>query len=92
MTFTCKKTENCFSDSQTYEYKLPVTMEQFRTLLDESWSQRCNQKLRRPVFLAEKGNVRLKGVLAGTNLRVSYLDSVWQQEKQTFESWLEGIQ
>jgi len=89
MIFECKKIENCFADSQTYEYKLPVTAEDFLQLLGEGWDTRCNHKLRRPVFLAEGHGLRIKGTLAGNLIRVSFPDASWEQEKISFEEWME---
>lgn len=40
MNFEVKKTENCFADSQTYEYRLPMTSQEFLSLLDGSWQTR----------------------------------------------------
>lgn len=91
MTFTCKKTENCFSDAQTYEYALPITVEELSVMFPPDWQQRCNRKLRRPVLLAECGQIRLKGILAGKTVRVSYADTSWEQEKAVFEHWLEEL-
>lgn len=88
MNFECKKTENCFSDSQTYEYRLPITAESFLHTLDGTWQTRCNLKLRRPVFLAERNGVHIKGILAGTVIRVSFPNDSWEAHKKLFE---EGI-
>ena len=88
MKFDCKKTENCFADSQTYEYRLPVTAEEFLKFLDETWQTRCNQKLRRPVFIAEKSGTRIKGILAGNIIRVSFLNNSWEILKNNFEEWM----
>lgn len=88
MKFDCKKTENCFADSQTYEYRLPVTAEEFLKFLDETWQTRCNQKLRRPVFIAEKSGTRIKGILAGNIIRVSFLNDSWEILKNNFEEWM----
>jgi len=90
MTFDCAKTENCFQDSQTYEYRLPVTGEAFCAFLS-GWSVRCNAKLRRPIFSADKNGVNIKGVLAYNLIRVSFPSSRWEQEKADFEKWLGGI-
>jgi len=87
MTFTVKKTENCFSDAQTYEYLLPVTGEALLALLPE-WQIRENRKLRRPVGIAEKDGVTVKTVLSGTTARISFPDSRWQAAKDEFERWL----
>ena len=87
MTFTVKKTENCFSDAQTYEYLLPITGEELLALLPD-WQIRENRKLRRPVGIAEKDGVTVKTVLAGSTARVSFPDSCWQAAKEDFERWL----
>ena len=90
MNYTCKKIENCFADSKTWEYVLPITAETFLQLLDGSWQKRCNRKLRRPVFIAEgEGNrIRIKGILAGTTIRVSFHNDDWERLKKQFELFL----
>lgn len=89
MNYTCKKTENCFSDSQTWEYNLPVTAEAFAALLDNTWEKRYNHRLRRPVFLAERAEIKIKGILAGTIIRVSFQNDKWEILKKTFEQFLQ---
>lgn len=91
MNFKCQKTENCFSDSQTYEYGLPITAQEFMNLLDDSWQIRCNHKLRRPVFLAEGRRVKIKGILSGTIIRVSFQNAGWENHKAEFEEFLNNI-
>lgn len=91
MIFDCKKTENCFADSQTYEYRIPILAEEFLQILDETWETRCNHKLRRPVFLAERDGIRIKGILAGTIIRVSFQNDSWEEQKNTFEEWMVNI-
>lgn len=92
MNFKCQKTENCFSDSQTYEYGLPITAEAFMQLLDDSWQIRCNYKLRRPVFLAENHSIKIKGILAGTVIRVSFPNSDPERFQTEFDQFLTKIQ
>ena len=87
MTFEVKKAENCFADSQTYEYRLPITGEQLLALLPD-WQIRENRKLRRPVGIAEKDGVTVKTVLSGNTARVSFPDSCWQTGQDSFERWL----
>lgn len=84
----CKKVENCFQDSQTYEYQLPVDAAAFLALLDDSWTTRCNYKLRRPVFISERKGVHIKGILAGDIIRVSFPDARSEENKNIFEYWL----
>lgn len=92
MNFKCQKTENCFADSQTYEYGLTITAEAFMQLLDDSWQIRCNYKLRRPVFLAENDQIRIKGILAGSRIRVSFPNTDPEGSKSDFEQFLTKIQ
>lgn len=91
MKFDCVKTENCFADSRTYEYTLPVTGEELFPRL-AGWEARKNLKLRRPVLAAERNGVRLKGVLEYRTLRVSFPTEGWETEKAEFEKWLEGLE
>ena len=90
MNFEVKKTENWFADSQTYEYRLPMTGQKFLSLLDAAWQPRCNLKLRRPVFLAERGGIRIKGILAADVIRVSFPDQDWKNLKLQFEQELDN--
>lgn len=88
MIIECKKTENCFADSQTYEYRIAVTAEEFLDNLDDTWQIRCNHKLRRPTFFAEKDALRIKGILKGSVIRVSFPNDNWETYKIDFETWL----
>ena len=89
MIIACKKTENCFADSRTYEYSLTISAEEFLKLLDDTWQIRKNLKLRRPVFLAERDQIRIKGILAGSAIRVSYPEDAWEAQKKKLEEWME---
>lgn len=91
MTFECQKTENCFADSQTYEYRIPITAEAFMHYLSSDWDIRCNHRLRRPVFLAERNQIHIKAILAGTVLRISFPDQALENEKNNFEKWMETL-
>ena len=90
MEFTCKKTENCFSDSQTFEYDLPVTGRELLPLLD-GWESRTNERLRRPAFSADRDGVNIKGILVFDVVKVSYPDGGWEAEKERFERWLSNV-
>jgi hypothetical protein len=87
MKFEYKKTENCFADSQTFEYKLPVDSHTFIGFLG-SWELKENYKYRRPMFTAEKNGVNLKGVLKSNVIKASFPGENWAAEKQRFEDWL----
>lgn len=86
--FAVKKVENCFSHSQTYEYRLPITGEALLLLLSD-WSIRKNEKLRRPVGIAEKDGVTVKTVLSSQSARVSFPNERAEASKETFERWLD---
>lgn len=90
MRFECKKTENCFADSQTYEYRLPTDGESFASRLSD-WETRRNMKLRRPVFVADRAGVNIKGVLASDTIKVSFPAQSSETDKAAFEAWLGGI-
>ncbi|WMJ84014.1 hypothetical protein ACS3UN_13105 [Oscillospiraceae bacterium LTW-04] len=90
MIFDSSKTEDCFSDSQTYEYRLPVTAQTFVTLL-AGWNVTENHRYRRPMFSADKNGVNIKGVLSGNVIKVSFPYCEWEAEKADFEGWLGGL-
>ncbi|MBR3458987.1 MAG: hypothetical protein IKH16_12675 [Selenomonadaceae bacterium] len=91
MKFERKKVENCFADSRTYEYRVPVSARELEESLPEPWETRRNEKLRRPVFIAEKEGIRLKGILAGNTVRASFLETEWERRQREFEEWLERL-
>ena len=90
MKFKVMKIDNCFAETQTYEYMVDVTGEEFLKYLTD-WKLRVNEKLRRPVCVAEKNGVIVKTVLEGHSLRVSYPDARWMMEKIEFEEFLEKL-
>ena len=90
MNYQASKIENCFADSQTYEYLLPVTGEQMISRLSD-WDLRINRKLRRPTAIAQKEDVIIKFILSGNRYRVSFPDKAWQEEKEKFEKFLETL-
>lgn len=87
MKFEVKKAENCFSDSQTYEYKLPIDGQDFSMLLI-GWEVREYHKYRRPMFVADRGNVNIKGILKANTIKVSFPQCSWETAKTDFEHWL----
>lgn len=89
MKFECKKTENCFSNSQTYEYALETPASELLEPLGELGEVRTNYKFRRPVFscdLADGANV--KGIIAEKVIKASYPDERVSEAKAAFEAWL----
>lgn len=91
MVFDSAKTENCFADSRTYDYRLPVTAEAFAARL-AGWRVAENRKYRRPMFTADKNGVNVKGVLSGRVIKASFPEDRWEAEKAAFENWLAGLE
>ena len=90
MNFQVKKAENCFSDSETYEYQLPINGREFLSFL-EKWKIRINQKLRRPTAIAEKDGIVLKCTLGGNLFRISFPNSRQSEQKEEFENFLRTL-
>lgn len=89
MRFECKKTDNCFAASETWEYRLPETAETFAARLG-GWQVKENRNYRRPMMTADRNGVNVKGILAGNVIRVSFPEVTWEAEKAHFENWLYG--
>ena len=90
MNYEVTRIENCFADSRSYEYVLPIDGKAMLTNLP-GWEIRLNEKLRRPVGIAENGGVIIKFILAGNRFRVSFPEGAWEAEKQKFELFLEKL-
>ena len=90
MNFNVKKSENCFSDSETYEYLLPVTGRELIYFLN-SWNIRKNENLRRPAAIAEKDGIIIKCVLEFNIIRVSFQEDGCPVIKQKFEAFLRSL-
>lgn len=88
MEFEVRKTENCFVNSETYEYSLPIRAEEFLKLIEDDYSVRLNTRLRRPVFIAESEDIKIKAVLKSQRIRVSFNDERWERLKDEFEHFL----
>jgi hypothetical protein len=87
MQFQCQKTENCFTHSQTYEYRLPLTVEAFANHLG-SWEIFINRRYRRPMLTANRQGVNIKGILNRQIIKVSFPEAIWEEEKASFDQWL----
>lgn len=88
MKFEVKKVDNCFSDAQSYEYKIPITGAEIIKLMTD-WEITENHKYRRPMFIGERDGSHTKGILKANVFRVSFRNDRWEQEKAEFEQWLE---
>jgi len=90
MLFEVKKVDNCFVDSRSYEYRLPIDGQSFSALL-KGWEVSENHKYRRPMFTADKGGVNVKGILKANVVKASFPESRWEAEKTDFELWLKNL-
>ncbi len=88
MEFEVRKTENCFVNTETYEYSVPITAEDFLKLIEDDYNVRLNMKLRRPVFIAESEDIKIKAVLKSQKIRVSFNEERWEELKEEFEAFL----
>ncbi len=88
MEFEVRKTENCFVNTETYEYSVPITAEDFLKLIEDDYNVRLNTKLRRPVFIAESEDIKIKAVLKSQKIRVSFNEECWKELKEEFEAFL----
>lgn len=92
MQFKCKKTNNCFPDAETYEYKTDYTNEYLRKYFEGMGNYSVNYKFKKPIFfldLHDKTNV--KGVMNDSFFKASFFgDSAFA--KKNFERILENIQ
>ena len=90
MKFEVKKAENCFADSQNYEYLLPIYGQNFSTLLN-GWEVKEHHKYRRPMFTADRDGVNIKGILKANIVKASFPGDDWEAEKAEFEQWLTSV-
>lgn len=88
MTYEVKKVDNCFSDAQSYEYKVPIICAELVKRMTD-WEITENHKYRRPMFVGERDGSHSKGILKANVFRVSFRNDRWEQEKKEFELWLE---
>ena len=88
--FTVEKTENCFTDAQTYAYASPLKMDE--TALEafaRFGEMEIKRNYRRPFYFIRGGGMEIKGILNDTRFKVSYPDAAWQEKKNAFEAFLE---
>ena len=71
--FTVEKTENCFTDAQTYAYASPLKMDE--TTLEafaRFGEMEIKRNYRRPFYFIRGGGMEIKGILGDTRFKVSY--------------------
>ena len=90
--FDIKKVDNCFKDSQTYEYKLNIEInEDFLEKLKSLGSIEI-KNFRRPIFMINCENKnKIKGVIKSNIIKVSFPEDMWQIRKEEFEKFLDEI-
>lgn len=90
--FDIKKVDNCFKDSQTYEYKLNIEIdEEFLEKLKSLGSIEI-KNFRRPIFMINCENKNeIKGVIKSNIIKVSFPEDMWQIRKEEFEKFLDEI-
>lgn len=90
--FDIKKVDNCFKDSQTYEYKLNIEInEEFLEKLKSLGSVEI-KNFRRPIFMINCENKNeIKGVIKSNIIKVSFPEDMWQIRKEEFEKFLDEI-
>ena len=87
----CKKINNCFKDSQTFAYRLPITSRDLGEDFLRDGEFEINNQFRRPVFNAIMGTTRIKGILDESIIKVSFQNENWQLQKIAFEEWLKHV-
>ncbi|MEW9079927.1 hypothetical protein [Terrisporobacter glycolicus] len=93
--FKVNKIDNCFKNSQTYEYKLNVEINiEFLEKLQNLGKLEI-KNFRRPIFMiyCENEN-KIKGVINSKIIRVSfpdYPDYIDEERKEAFEKFLNEI-
>lgn len=90
--FKVNKIDNCFKNSQTYEYKLHVEINiEFLEKLQKLGKLEI-KNFRRPIFMIDcKNEDKIKGVINSKIIRVSFSDYVYEERKEAFEKFLNEI-
>lgn len=92
MKFTVEKTENCFSDAQTYSYETAAHIEEAVLSRFAAWGNcEIKRNYRRPFYFIRKDGMEIKGLLGDTRFKVSYPEADWESRKAAFENFLEDV-
>lgn len=91
--FECRKAENCFGESQNYEYKLVCKAdEQFLKDLGALGTLTCKRNFRRPFFVLDLPNkTHVKGVIGDGVIKASFPADRFTECKSDFEKILERL-
>lgn len=90
--FEVKKIDNCFKDSQTYEYKLNVEIDEEFLKKLQNLGEVEIKHFRRPIFIINCENEnKIKGVINSKIIRASFPDNIWKERKEVFEKFLNEV-
>lgn len=91
--FEVKKVENCFKNSQTYEYKINVNLD--KEFIDDKLSvlgEVTVKPYRRPIFMITcEDNTKIKGIINSKTMKVSFEDGKVENSKEEFERFLNDL-
>ena len=91
--FEVKKVENCFKNSQTYEYKIDVNLD--KEFIDDKLSvlgEVVVKAYRRPIFMITcQDNTKIKGIINSKTMKVSFADDKVEASKEDFEKFLNDL-
>lgn len=88
--FTCEKTENCFSGSETYTYTLDDKIDEgLLTFLEAHGQLEVKRNFRRPFFILQlPGGTDARGALGDDRLKASFPSQDLAGAKARFETLL----
>lgn len=90
--YQVKKVENCFKDSQTYEYRLNLSLDDETINKFSVLGEVIIKNFRRPIFMINCiNNTKIKGIINSNIIKVSFEDSTWEARKKEFETFLEEL-
>ena len=90
--FKVQKVDNCFKNSQSYEYKLNVEVNEELLKKLQNLGEIEIKNFRRPIFMINCENKKkIKGVINSKIIRVSFPDDIWEERKESFEKFLNEV-
>lgn len=92
-TFICEKTENCFSNSETYAYALDFPIDEgFLAFLDSFGDLEIKRNFRRPFFILHlPDGTQARGAIGDDRIKASFPSQDVEQTKTRFEFILSSI-
>ena len=90
--FKVRKIDNCFKDSQTYEYDINMEINEGFLEKLQSLGKVEIKNFRRPIFMINCENQnKIKGVIKSKIIRISFPDNIWEERKEEFERFLNEV-